>query len=97
MRRLQTRQQAGLHYPCQYIAPGITAAAAAAGYRVDFCFVEYLRELGTVKAVDYLKRKNLFGTLLIDSTYLGHEPELEIFHRLGLPLLLIHPKMNDHV
>ena len=90
-------QQAGLHYPCQYIAPGITAAAAAAGYRVDFCFVEYLRELGTVKAVDYLKRKKLFGTLLIDSTYLGHEPELEIFHRLGLPLLLIHPKMNDHV
>ena len=89
-------QVAGLHYPCQYIVPGITAAAAEAGYRVDFCFVENLRELGTVKAVEYLKRKDIFGTLLIDSTYLGHEKELEIFHRLGRPILLVHPKMNDH-
>ena len=91
------RQTTDIQSPHLYIVPGITAAANEFGYSVDFCYFEYLRELGAAKAVEFLKRKNLFGTLLLDSDFRGHEPEVEIFHRLGLPILLVHSNMNDHV
>lgn len=90
------RQTTDIQSPHLYIVPGITAAANEFGYAVDFCYFEYLRELGPAKAVEFLKRKNIFGTLLLDSDFRGHEPEVEIFHRLGLPILLVHSNMNDH-
>lgn len=91
------RQNFGIQFPHHYIIPGITAAANEFGYAVDICFAEYLLDLGTAKAADYLKRKNICGTLLLESDFLGHEPEIEIFHRLGLPVLLVHARMNDHI
>ena len=91
------RQNFGIQFPHHYIIPGITAAANEFGYAVDICFAEYLLDLGTAKAADYLKRKNICGTLLLESDFLGHEPEVEIFHRLGLPVLLVHARMNDHI
>ena len=91
------RQIFGIQSPHHYIIPGITAAANEFGYAVDICFAEYLQDLGTAKAVDHLKRKKICGTLLLESNFLGHEPEVGIFHRLGLPVLLVHPRMNDHI
>ena len=91
------RQNFGIQFPHHYIIPGITAAANEFGYAADICFAEYLLDLGTAKAADYLKRKNICGTLLLESDFLGHEPEVEIFHRLGLPVLLVHARMNDHI
>ena len=90
-------QKTGIHLPYQYIVPGITAAATESGYKIEFCFVEYIRGLGPEKAVEHLKKKQLFGTLLVDSMYLGHEPEIEVFHRLGLPILVVHPRLDDHL
>lgn len=91
------RQQFGIQLPHHYIVPGITAAATEFGYGTDICFAEYLRELGVPKAVEFLQRKKICGTLLLDADFRGHEPEIEIFHRLGLPILLVHCKMDDHV
>ena len=91
------RQDFGIQFPHHYIVPGITAAANEFGYAVDICFAEYLLDIGIAKAADHLKRKKICGTLLLESKILGHEPEVEIFHRLGLPILLVHARMNDHI
>ena len=90
------RNRGAIQYPWHYIVPGITAAAAEAGYPTTFCFMEYLRNLGVEKALEHLREMDLSGVLLVDSTYRGHEPEIDIFHKLGKPVLLVHPRMNDH-
>ena len=63
--------------------------------------IRHQRRKEAVQKIDMLRHmpedQTGFRPVSEESTYLGHEPELEIFHRLGLPLLLIHPKMNDHV
>ncbi len=86
-----------IHMPYHYIVPGITAAATEAGYKIELCFKEYIRDLGADKAVEFLEKKNLFGILVIDSTYHGTEAEIGIFHRLKLPVMLVHPRKNDHL
>ena len=90
-------QDSSIHLPFHYIVPGITEAATEVGCKIELCFKEYIRDLGVEKAVEYLKRKNLYGILVIDSSYHGNEAEIEVFHRLKLPILLVHPRMNDHL
>ena len=86
-----------IHYPWHYIVPGISAAAAETGVQTSFCFLEYLRDLGVKKALAHLRDMDLSGAMIIASTYKGSEPEIELFHRLGKPILLVHPRMNDHI
>ena len=90
------RNSGAIQYPWHYIVPGISAAAAETGVQTSFCFLEYLRNLGVEKALEHLREMDLSGVLLVASTYRGHEPEIEIFHKLGKPVLLVHPRMNDH-
>ena len=52
-------QQSGIHMPYHYIVPGISSAATEAGYKIELCFKEYIRDVGADKAVEFLKRKNL--------------------------------------
>jgi len=91
------RNQGAIHYPWHYIVPGISAAAAETGVQTSFCFLEYLRDLGVKKALAHLRDMDLSGILVVGSTFGGSELEIEIFHRLGKPILLVHPRMNDHI
>ena len=91
------RNQGAIHYPWHYIVPGISAAAAETGVQASFCFLEYLRDLGVKKALAHLRDMDLSGILVVGSTFGGSELEIEIFHRLGKPILLVHPRMNDHI
>ena len=88
-------KKSGIELPQNYILPGIEAAASELGFRTELCFIDYLRNLKQEKAVEVLRRKNLYGALLITSSVQEDDPEVLILRKLGIPVLIVHGRYQD--
>ena len=88
-------KKSGIELPHNYILPGIEAAASEFGFRTELCFIDYLRNLKQEKAVEVLRRKNLYGALLITSSVREDDPEVQILRELEIPVLIVHGRYQD--
>lgn len=88
-------RKSGIELPQNYILPGIEAAASELGFRTELCFIDYLRNLKQEKAVEVLRRKNLYGALLITSSVREDDPEVQILRELEIPVLIVHGRYQD--
>ena len=88
-------KKSGIERPQNYILPGIEAAASVLGFRTELCFIDYLRNLKQEKAVEVLRRKNLYGALLVTSAVQEDDPEVLILRALGIPVLIVHGYYQD--
>ena len=88
-------KKSGIELPHNYILPGIEATASELGFRTELCFIDYLRNLKQGKAVEILRRKNLYGILLVTSSIQENDPEVLILRDLGIPVLIVHGRYQD--
>ncbi len=84
-----------IELPQNYILPGIESAASEQGFKTELCFIDYLRRLPPENALKILKKKNLYGVLLVTSSVMEDDPEVRILQQLGVPVLIVHGNYED--
>ncbi len=77
-----------LNRPPVHIARGIEARMREAGNSIYFCSTHDLRQLTIEDAIERFHGLNIQGIFLIESNFLGNEPEIALFQGLGLPVVL---------
>ncbi len=80
-----------------YIMPGIEAAATAQGFKTEVCFFEYLRKLSPENALNILQEKELYGVILLTSSFTNDLPELAILKKLNLPIIIPRGDYDDRL
>ncbi len=88
-------RESRIELPQNYILPGIENEASEQGFKTELCFIDYLRRLQPENALRILKKKNLYGALLLTGSVLEDDPEVLILQRLGIPVILVHGNYED--
>jgi GntR family transcriptional regulator, arabinose operon transcriptional repressor len=81
--------------PMQYIIPGIEKQLAKSGIELSTCSKEFMRNIDSRKAKLLFKEQAISGVFLMESNFIGNEPEINILETSGLPVILPHAYHSD--
>ena len=83
--------------PMQYILPGIEKQLAKSGIELSTCSKDFIRNSDSQKIKLLFKEQTISGIFLMESSFVGNEPEIDILETSGLPVLLPHAYHNDRL
>lgn len=81
--------------PYPYIIPGIEKRLSDAGYRLDSCSPQFIRNLDSKAFRHQLKQNSILGIFLLENNFNGSEPELELLKHAGVPVVVPHGAPED--
>ena len=81
--------------PYPYIIPGIEKRLSDAGYRLDSCSPQFIRNLDFRAFRHQLKQYSILVFFLLEHNFNGSEPELELLKHAGVPVVVPHGALED--
>ena len=81
--------------PYPYIIPGIEKRLSDAGYHLDSCSPQFIRNLDFRAFRHQLKQNSILGIFLLENNFNGSEPELELLKHAGVPVVVPHGAPED--
>jgi DNA-binding LacI/PurR family transcriptional regulator len=80
---------------CLHILPGVDQACRQHGLGMDLFDLPLIQANGIQALAEKISQKYM-GIIVVTSSFLGHEPILDLIRSTGLPAVLAHAQEEDH-